>query len=87
MSTDQSNLPTDAQLLYDYLGQTLKGDETRPGQEVIADLAAYQEQLERLRSMIREGEASLDAGEGRELDVAALLERVRNRIATKGAAP
>jgi hypothetical protein len=87
MSTDMPNMPTDAQLLYEYLGRKLDGGvETVPGQEVLADLAAYQQQLEKLRAMIREGEASLDAGEGRELDLNALLQRVRNRIAAEGKA-
>jgi hypothetical protein len=81
MSTDLPNLPTDAQLLYDYLGARLSTSTAAPsGVEVLADLAAYQSQLDRLRAMVREGEASLDAGEGRELDVEALLERVRRRI-------
>jgi hypothetical protein len=81
MSTEMPHSPTDAQLLHQYLGQRL--DETGadvPGQTVIAELGEYQNQLDRLRAMIREGEASLDAGEGRELDVESLLQRVRNRM-------
>jgi hypothetical protein len=85
MSTSLPHLPTDAKLLYEYLGQRLDaGGEGLTGPEVLADLAAYQRQLERLREMIRAGEASLDAGEGRELDVEALLMRVRDRLASEG---
>ena len=79
------NLPSDAQLLYEYLGRRLQsGEASLPGPEVLADLAAYQDQLLRLRTMIREGELSLDAGDGRELDIDALLGRVRQRLVSNG---
>jgi hypothetical protein len=85
MSTNAPNLPTDAQLLYEYLGQQLDGKDPPPhGRAVVADLAAYQEQLDRLRTMVQAGEASLDAGRGRPLDLDALLLRVRERIAAEG---
>jgi hypothetical protein len=85
MSADSPQLPSDAQLLYEYLGRRIdRGADGDAGQDVVADLAAYQEQLDRLRTMVREAEASLDAGEGRELDVEALLKRVHARIAAEG---
>ena len=85
MSTDSSHLPTDAQLLYEYLGRKLDaGDQDASGQAVVADLAEYQKQLDRLRAMVQAGEASLDAGHGRPLDVDELMRRVRERAAAEG---
>jgi hypothetical protein len=87
MPADFSQLPSDAQLLYDYLGQQIgSGDEHRPAGEVLADLHAYSLQLERLRGMVREAENSLAQGKARDLDLAALLERVRQRAANEGQA-
>lgn len=82
------SLPSDAQLLYEYLGRQIgAGNEGDSGRAVVADLAAYQEQLDRLREMIRAGEQSLDAGRARELDLDSLLARVQQRIAAQGGAP
>lgn len=81
MSTDSPNLPTDAQLLYEYLGRRIaSGGEQAPADELLADLSAYREQLDRLRSMISQAEQSLDAGLGRDLDLESLLLRVQKRI-------
>jgi hypothetical protein len=88
MSTDLPSLPSDAQLLYEYLGRQIDaGSEEESGQAVVADLAAYQQQLDRLRELIRAGEQSLDAGRARELDLDALLARVQQRIASQAGAP
>lgn len=88
MSTNLPSLPSDAQLLYEYLGRQIgAGSEGESGQAVVADLAAYQQQLDRLRELIRAGEQSLDAGRARELDLDALLARVQQRIASQGGAP
>jgi hypothetical protein len=85
MPTDLPQLPSDAQLLYEYLGKRIEsGDEHRPAIEVIAELNAYRQQLERLRSMVAEAEESLAQGRVRELDVEALLDRVRRRIPSRG---
>lgn len=90
MSTDVPHiphLPSDAQLLYEYLGRQLDRGAVAPrGDQVLVELTEYQRQLDKLRAMVRAGEASLDAGEGRELDVDLLLRRVRDRIAAEGRA-
>lgn len=87
MSTDSPNLPTDAQLLYEYLGRKIaSGGETAPADELLADLGAYREQLDRLRAMIGQAEQSLDAGLGRDLDLESLLVRVRRRLEAEGRA-
>ncbi len=81
MSTDLPNLPSDAQLLYEYLGKRIHDmGENRPAVEVIADLDAYSRQLEQLRDMVGKAEGSLAQGRARELDLESLLDRVRMRI-------
>ncbi len=45
------------------------------------ELTAYLERLERLRADIDEGIRSLDAGEGREIEIEELLQRARARDA------
>lgn len=85
MSTNSPNLPTDAQLLYEYLGRKIaSGGEQAPADELLADLGAYREQLNRLRGMISQAEQSLDAGLGRDLDLESLLSRVRKRLEVEG---
>lgn len=86
MSTDFPQLPTDAQLLYEYLGNRLEqGRVDLPAADVVAELGNYSDQLNRLRAMVGEAEASLANGKAKPLDVEALLERVRRRIdATTG---
>jgi hypothetical protein len=54
-----------------------ESEQDRIGQELIAHL----EKLRRLRSDIDEGLRSLDAGEGRELDIEAVIARGRLRNA------
>ena len=81
MSTELPNMPSDAQLLYEYLGQQVNGGEQRSAREVLDDLHAYSLQLERLRQLVREADESLEQGKTSELDVLALLERVRGRDA------
>jgi hypothetical protein len=75
MSTELPNLPSDAQLLYEYLGQQVSSGEQRPAREVLDDLQAYSAQLERLRQRVRDAEASLAQGQAKELDLTALFER------------
>lgn len=77
-------MPTDAQLLHDYLGRQLQEENvTGTAADVLADLESYSRQLERLRSLVREAEASWNQGHGRVLDVEALLERVQRRFAAE----
>jgi hypothetical protein len=47
------------------------------------ELKAYLEKLERLRADVDEGIRSLDAGEGRELDIEEIVERANARDARR----
>jgi hypothetical protein len=88
MATDLPPLPSDARLLYEYLGSKIEnGDEDRPAVEVLADLNAYSRQLVQLRAMVAKAEESLDQGLAKELDLDALLERVRQRMLAQDAGP
>lgn len=85
MSTDFPQLPTDAQLLYEYLGHRIEqGPVDIPAAEVLAELGDYGAQLKRLRELVSEAEASLASGKAKPLDVEALLERVRRRALSEG---
>jgi hypothetical protein len=85
MSTDFPYLPTDAQLLHDYLGRRIEDDAVDlSAAEIVAELSDYGAQLHQLRKMVSEADASLDAGLAKPLDVEALLARVRQRAAAQG---
>ncbi len=84
MAIDSVNFPNDAKLLYDYLGAQVQSGDDRPAPEVIADLQRYSAQLEQLRRMVADAENSLADGRARELDVDALLQRVKQRMSDDG---
>ena len=76
-------MPSDAQLLYEYLGQKIAANPSgAPAAEVLADLQAYGEQLAKLRTMVSEAQHSIAQGDGQELDVAAMLTRLRQQPAS-----
>ena len=84
MSTNIPSSPSDAQLLYQYLGQRIEqGPADLPAAEVVADLSAYGDQLRRLRELVDDAELSLANDLAKPLDVEALLERVRQRAANR----
>ena len=85
MSTDSAHSPTDAQLLHVYLGQQL--DRTGDSLSLDEALTGFQEyygQLRNLREKVRQAESSLGQGLGGELDVEALVDRVRRRLLEQG---
>ena len=85
MSTDFTPLPTDAQLLYEYLGHRIEqGPVNLPAAEVVAELSVYSAQLQRLRELVSEAESSLANSQAKPLDVQALFDRVRKRASSEG---
>lgn len=85
MSADTPHSPTDVELLYSYLGQRLHGEAGYLSLEAaLAGFQDYYRQLRDLRGRIHQAEASVARGEGRPLDVDAVIERVRRRIAEQG---
>jgi len=85
MSTDFTPLPTDAQLLYEYLGNRIEqGPVNLPAAEVVAELSDFSAQLQRLRELVSKAESSLTNGQAKPLDVQALLDRVRKRASSEG---
>ena len=82
MATDIPNVPSDVELLHDYLGKQLARDEQELSlDEALSGFQEYYRQLRDLRGKVRQAEDSLARGEGRPLDVEAVLSRVRRRLA------
>ena len=85
MSADTPHSPSDVELLYSYLGQRLHGDTQKLSLDAaLTGFQNYYRQLRTLRGKIQEAEESLARGEGRPLDVDAVIDRVRNRLAQQG---
>ncbi len=85
MATDMPPSPSDAQLLHDYLGRQLHEAGDRLSlDEALAGFQEYYRQLSDLRGKVGQAEESLARGEGRPLDVDAVISRVRNRLAKQG---
>ena len=85
MSTDSANYPSDVQLLHTYLGERLQNE----GSQISLDSALsgfqdYYGQLRTLRSKVSEAMDSLSRNGGQTLDVDAVVQRVRERLAERG---
>jgi hypothetical protein len=84
MATESSSL-TEAELLYNYLGQRLgNGGRNESVQHLLAEFAEYRRQLEEPRATLREAVAQSARGESGPLDFDALIERGNKRLAAKG---
>ena len=87
MATDIPNVPSDVELLHDYLGKQLASDERGLSlDDALTGFQEYYRQLRDLRGKVRQAEDSLARGEGRRLDVEAVISRVRSRLAEQGIA-
>jgi hypothetical protein len=87
MATDIPSAPTDVQLLHEYLGKAIAGDQSGMTlDEALTGFQEYYRQLRDLRSKVRQAEDSLARGEGRLLDVDGIIARVRRRLAEQGVA-
>ena len=85
MATDSPETPTDIELLRDYLGERIdQFGRDLSLDEALAGFQEYHRQLQELRGKVREAENSLARGEGRPLDVDAIIGRVRKRLAEQG---
>ena len=87
MASGIPNVPSDVQLLHDYLGRQLAGGEQDLSlDQALLGFQEYYRQLRELRSKVRQAEDSLARCEGRPLDVDAVISRVRKRLAERGIA-
>jgi hypothetical protein len=85
MATASSKTLTDAELVYQYFGKLLaNGGREKPVDWLLAEMAAYYRELERMRAMIREAEESSARGESRPLDIEDVIRRGRERMANEG---
>jgi hypothetical protein len=85
MATASSKTLTDAELLYQYFGKLLaNGGRNEPVDRLLAELAEYYRELERVRALIREAEKSSARGDSGPLDVEDVIRRGRERMAADG---
>ena len=77
--------PDDMQAFYQFLGRRLEGsgDDLTPEQSV-REFRNYQEELQRLREHLATAEQQSARGESSELDIDAVLQRVRQRLTAEG---
>lgn len=81
MNCDPLPLPTDAHLLYEYLGRRIADNSAdASAAEILADLNAYSDQIARLRAMVHEAQQSVANGEARSIDAVQFIAALRNRI-------
>lgn len=74
------------QSFYDFLGRRLEnGGSTLTPEESVREFRAYQEELTRLRLTIATAREQAARGEAKPLDVDALIQRVKHRIASENA--
>jgi hypothetical protein len=85
MSTDTPYTPSDVELLHTYLGKTLQHPNNASSlDDALAGFQQYYRQLRDLRGKVRQAEGSLAEGKGKPLDVDAVIDRVRIRLADEG---
>ena len=84
MATDIPHVPNDVELLHTYLGQRLELGVDLSLDAALSGFQDYYRQLRDLRGKVRQAEDSLARGEGRLLDVEAVIGRVRERLADQG---
>lgn len=85
MATDSTVSRSDAELLRDYLDERIdREDPDLSLDDALAGFQAYHRQLQDLRAKVRQAEDSLARGEGRPLDVEAIIGRVRKRLTEQG---
>jgi hypothetical protein len=83
MATEMST--NEMQSFYEFLGRRLeKGAEKLTPEQSVHEFRAYQEELRRLRAKIATSHEQYVRGEARELDVDALMERVRAKFTQEG---
>jgi hypothetical protein len=85
MTTDMPHVPSEVELLHNYLGQRIKDNgDSLSLDAALSGFQEYYSQLRNMRSKVRQAMDSLERGEGRPLDVDALIGRVRKRLAEQG---
>jgi hypothetical protein len=84
MSTDA--LGSEIQAFFEFLGGRIDDPAITPERSV-QEFRAYQEELRRAHAELRESHDEFRRGKAKPLDVDALMERVRSRLARQGSTP
>jgi len=72
---------TEIQAFYDFLGRRISDAPAITPEESVREFRAYQRELERARSELRDSHEEFLHGKAKPLDVDVLMERVRSRLA------
>jgi hypothetical protein len=84
MSTEAGG--SEIQAFYEFLGQRMDDPAITPERSV-QEFRAYQEELRRAQGELRASHEEFRQGMAKPLDVDALMERVRTRLAQQGSTP
>jgi len=84
MSTD--TVGSEIQAFYEFLGWRRNDPAITPEQSV-QEFRAYQDELRHAQAELRTSHEEFRRGKAKQLDVDALMERVRRRLAQKGSTP
>ena len=85
MATASSKTLTDPELVYEYFGKLLaNGGREEPVERLLAELAEYYQELQRVRALVHEAEESSARGKSGPLDLDDVIRRGRERTATEG---
>ena len=76
---------SEIQAFYDFLGSRINGAPAISPEESVREFRAYQQELKRAQSELRESHAEFTQGKAKPLDVDSLMNRVRSRLAGDGA--
>ena len=82
MSTDTSS--NEIQAFYEFLGQRMADDPSISPEQSVREFRAYQEELRRAQAELQQSHQEFLQGKARSLDVDALMDQVRARLAEKG---
>ena len=81
-----SALESEIQAFYDFLGRRVSHGPAITPEESVREFRAYQQELKRAQSELRDSHEEFMQGKAKPLDVNALMDRVRSRLAGEGAA-
>lgn len=77
---------SEIQAFYGFLGSRIKTDPAITPEESVREFRAYQQELKRAQSELRDSHEEFIQGKAKPLDVDSLMDRVRSRLAGEGAA-
>ncbi len=85
MASDNPAYPTQAELLYQYLGERISRDECDSSvADLLVDFGLYCQERDKLRDMLLEAEQASTRGESTPLDLEDVIRRGHERFSKEG---